>query len=381
MVSHVSGPLVTVIGGGVAGLVAAISCAEAGLAVCLYEARRQLGGRARSTQGEWKANFGPHGLCSARLNWDWLKERGLLPKTAWISPIGSQFHFRGRLHRTPPPGLLAGLANVRKRAPSDASFADWANAEIGAEGASALGRLAAASFSYHHDPGELSAQFVWKRVRWLFVPPAVHRVVGGWSALIDLLARRARDLAVEIECGRTVETLPPPPVIVALELDDAAVLLGQGLSWPSGGGIALDVGIEHRRGDAGTILDLDHGVLVQAQPSSSAPAGHRLYQAHAATRPSQSPDEALDNIEDVFDHAFRGWRGRVGWRRRMVVAGRTGAVDYPRTTWQDRPSVRQGDGVFLAGDKVAAEGLLSEVSFNSAIEAARLTTAWADSHS
>jgi hypothetical protein len=43
--------------------------------------------------------------------------------------------------------------------------------------------------------------------------------------------------------------------------------------------------------------------------------------------------------------------------------------------------VRQGVGVFLAGDKGAAEGLLSEVSFNSAIEAARLTTAWADSHS
>ena len=102
-------PAITVVGGGTAGLVAAISCAEAGFHVRLHEARRRLGGRARSTDGEWAANFGPHALCSARTNWSWLEERGLLPTTAWISPTGSRFHHHGRVSRTPPAALLAGV--------------------------------------------------------------------------------------------------------------------------------------------------------------------------------------------------------------------------------------------------------------------------------
>jgi hypothetical protein len=37
----------------------------------------------------------------------------------------------------------------------------------------------------------------------------------------------------------------------------------------------------------------------------------------------------------------------------------------------DRQAVDRGDGVFLAGDMVAAPGLLSEVAFNSALAASR----------
>lgn len=373
-------PAITVVGGGIAGLVAAVSCAEAGFPVRLHEARRRLGGRARSMDGEWTANFGPHALCSARANWSWLNARGLLPRTAWISPPGSRFRHRGRVSRTPPSSVLAGLGAVRRPAPVDASFADWARSELGAAAALALSRLAAASFTFHNDPGELSARFVWDRVRWMFVPPAVHRVVGGWSALVDRLARQARELSVEIECGRALEALPSPPVILAVELPDAAKLLGKDLWWQSGGCVALDVGIEHRRGDPPTILDLDHGVLVQAQYPSAAPEGHRLYQAHAGVRPGEPPDDGLGRIEEVLDHAFSRWRERLAWRRQMTVTGRTGALDYPGTTWRDRPSIEQGDGVFLAGDMVAADGLLSEVSFNSALEASRLAIAWCSRH-
>ena len=47
-------------------------------------------------------------------------------------------------------------------------------------------------------------------------------------------------------------------------------------------------------------------------------------------------------------------------------------MDLPGTTWRDRPAVDRGDGVFLAGDQVAAPGVLSEVAFASGIEAASL---------
>jgi hypothetical protein len=76
--------------------------------------------------------------------------------------------------------------------------------------------------------------------------------------------------------------------------------------------------------------------------------------------------------EALLELGVPGWRGRTAWRRDAVARGRTGAVDLPGTTWRDRPAVRQGDGVFLAGDQVAAPGLLSEVSFTSAVQAADL---------
>ncbi|WP_347814060.1 hypothetical protein [Actinomadura sp. 7K507] len=45
-------------------------------------------------------------------------------------------------------------------------------------------------------------------------------------------------------------------------------------------------------------------------------------------------------------------------------------LDLPGRTWCDRPAIDQGDGRFLAGDMVAAPGILAEVSINSALTAA-----------
>ena len=68
---------VTVIGGGLAGLVAACEAAEAGAPVRLLEARRQLGGRAKSLTGPYAANHGPHALYAGTEMWRWLRARGL----------------------------------------------------------------------------------------------------------------------------------------------------------------------------------------------------------------------------------------------------------------------------------------------------------------
>jgi hypothetical protein len=54
------------------------------------------------------------------------------------------------------------------------------------------------------------------------------------------------------------------------------------------------------------------------------------------------------------------------------MEGRSGPLDHPGKSWRDRPAVERGDGVYLAGDMVAAPGLLSEVAWASAVEAGRL---------
>jgi hypothetical protein len=87
--------------------------------------------------------------------------------------------------------------------------------------------------------------------------------------------------------------------------------------------------------------------------------------------PEESPDSAAARLEELFDASFDGWRERITWRRRQVMNGRSGAVDLPGTTWRDRPAIDRGDGIFLCGDQVAADGCLCEVSFASAIEAGR----------
>jgi hypothetical protein len=85
----------------------------------------------------------------------------------------------------------------------------------------------------------------------------------------------------------------------------------------------------------------------------------------------------VQRLESVLDGAFPGWREREVWRRRMEMNNLTGAVDLPGTTWQDRPAIDRGNGIFLAGDQVAAPGLLSEVTFASASRAAAGALDWA----
>jgi hypothetical protein len=106
-----------------------------------------------------------------------------------------------------------------------------------------------------------------------------------------------------------------------------------------------------------------------------APEGCELIQAQMPIRPAESTDQAGMRLEHLIDQSFVSWRERETWRRRQVMEARSGALDPPGSTWRDRPAVDRGDGVFLAGDMVAAPGLLAETSWASAIEASRLALA------
>ena len=372
---------ITVIGGGVAGLTAAITCAERGASVRLLEAHDRLGGRARSTDGPYKANLGPHAIYKGGVLWNWLGERDLLPPMARPLLTGVRFQYESAVHRTPPLSLIPPGLRLRGRiAPVDQDFRSWATDHGDARTADLLSSLAGV-YTFHHDPGELSAAFVWERTeRLLLTPrPPARFVVGGWSTLVEGLARHARSLGVAIVTGERVDALPDPPVIVALELRDARRLLGDdSLHWPSGNTITLDLGLRDRSGDPWIVSDLESSGWIErytAPDPSLAPAGEQLVQAQMPIRPAESADDAAIRLERLLGASFEDWRGRLTWRRRQVMNGRSGALDLPGTTWRDRPAIDRGDGVFLCGDQVAAPGCLSEVSFASAIEAGTLALA------
>jgi hypothetical protein len=370
---------VTIVGGGIAGLVAAIACAEAGRPAHVLEARQELGGRARSSEGPYVAGFGPHALYKGRRNWRWLAERGLLPKMLRYPSRKVRFRHKGRVRRTAPPSLLRAGALIGREAPVDRSFRSWAARHCGEETAAMLSAWAVA-FAFDPDPGRFSAAFVWERLRWLYAPPAVRFVKGGWGELLVGLEARARELGVSIETGSRVESLPAPPVIVATELAEARELLGDDeVRWNSATAVLVDIGLEARRGDPAAVVDLDRGALVERYTvcdRSLAPDGHELIQAHAGLAEGASPEEGVRLIEEILDRSFDGWSDRVSWRRRQMAHQRTGAIDLPGRTWRDRPAIDRGEGVFLAGDMVAAPGILSEVSFESGQTAAQLACEW-----
>jgi phytoene dehydrogenase-like protein len=365
---------ITVIGGGVAGLTAAITCAENGANVRLLEAHETLGGRARSTDGDYKANLGPHAIYGGILS-EWLKTRGLLPPLARPLLTGVRFHYDGGVHRTPPLSLIPPGLRLRGRmAPVDHSFRSWVTDHSDARTADFLSSLAGV-YTFYHDPGELSAAFVWERTqRLLLTPkPPARFIIGGWTRLVEAMERHARSLGVAIVTGERVDAVPHGPVIVALELSDARELLADdSLHWPSGRTVCLDLAISERRGDPWIISDLDTSGWLErytAQDPSLAPPGEQLVQAQMPIKPDEDADEAAVRLERMLDASLEDWRDRVTWRRRQVMDGRSGALDLPGTSWRDRPAIDRGNGVFLCGDQVAAPGCLAEVAFASAIDA------------
>ena len=275
------------------------------------------------------------------------------------------------------------MAALRLRgwsAPVDVDFRTWASEQVGPEAAEILSR-SAGILTYHHDPGELSAAFIWEPlVRGLLsAPPTARYPIGGWSTLVEGMRLRAQQLGVEIRTGERAEHLPEAPVIVATELADARRLLDdEGLRWTSGHAVCLDLAVTHRRGDPFVVVDLQESGWVErysAADPSLAPDGEELIQAQMPVRPGESSESATRRLEQLLDASFPGWQERETWRRRQVMDGRTAALDFPGQTWRDRPAVDRGDGVFLAGDMVAAPGCLSEIAWASAVEAGRLAVA------
>lgn len=370
---------ITVVGGGLTGLVASIVAAENGASVDLFEAQRRLGGRARSTKPPYVANFGGHVMYGDGPWWAWLRERRIVPLHAGYPMGGLRFHVNGRLRAVPPAETFKALFKLRN-APVEQSFRTWATSKVGARIAEQLS-AAAVVFSFDHDPGRLSAEFVWSRLqRVVRGGRSVKYIRGGWVGLVSALESHARTLGVTIHMGVPVSTLPDSPVILAVPLKAARQILEDPtLEWESGRAALLDLALRKRRGDPFIVWSLDeHGWIERyTKPDPSlAPEGISLIQAHTGLHPGEEPGRGIARIEQLMDVAFADWRDRVEWRRNDVSERQTGALDLPGTTWSDRPGLDRRDGVFLAGDEVAAPGLLSEVGLSSAIRAAEAACAW-----
>ena len=119
-----------------------------------------------------------------------------MPPVARPPLTGVRFRYDGAVHRTPPLSLIPPGLRLRGRiAPVEQDFRSWVTDHADARTADFLSALAGV-YTFHHDPGELSAAFVWSRTQRLLLNPrpAARFIVGGWTNLVDALERRAREL-------------------------------------------------------------------------------------------------------------------------------------------------------------------------------------------
>ncbi|MHB8463215.1 MAG: FAD-dependent oxidoreductase [Acidimicrobiales bacterium] len=369
-----------VVGGGIAGLVAAITAAEAGAPVVVHEAAERVGGRALGGTDRPGVNLGPHVVFTDGALVKWLRAREIEVRLRRPSPRGGRVLDDRGLHFPLGEAMQLAVALPRRQAPVDESFGEWAHGVFGSSRAAAMCRLAGL-FTYHHDPGSLSARFVWDRYRrTLLSPDRVRWVVGGWATLVDALSARATACGVRIEVGDHVTpgALPDAPTIVATRLANASRLLETPLRWPGARTALLDVLATRRAGWPNVVADMRTDLttccMIERELAIDAEmlGGADLFQAQLGIAPETGVDAGVGRIEDAFDRAVGGWREHTVWRRGHVVADATGAVDPPGATWRDRPRIDQGHDRFLAGDAVASPGLLSEVAVNSGVHAARL---------
>lgn len=376
---------ITVVGGGLAGLTAAIACAESGAPVRLYEAHRRLGGRARAAQGPYAAHEGAHVFYADGPHYTWLQKRGFVAGLGFPGAVDLakllSFRVDGRIRAVPPPRMLRVQSRKGLSAPVDVDFHTWASGRWGESTARQLANAISVA-TYDADTGRLSAAFVWGLFQRVFgpKPPAVRWVRGGWQTVVDRMTTRATELGVTIETGARLGMVPTGgPVIVATELAAARRLLADdSLEWSSGYAALLDIALRRGRGDRNLLFDLDEGGFHESysmQDDSVAPAGESLYQMQMPVRAGESHADAHRRLAALADQVLPDWRNRNTFHRTAMAKGRSGALDLPGQTWRDRPAIDRGDGVFLVGDMVAAPGMRGEISINSALAAARSATA------
>lgn len=374
---------ITVVGGGIAGLTAAITAADAGGRVRLLEARAELGGRARTSPPPRRANLGPHALYTDGAFWQWLERERLLPDTVTRGDEPLLYRHGGELAAR-LPALWDAIAMILAHpAPPEISFREWATPLVGPQASELLVGLAFI-VTFDYDPGRLSAAFVRERLRRVVKPDVVRYVVGGWQALVAQLTVRAAQAGVNIQTRTRARELPPRPVVVATALAAARRLLGAHVH-ATGTRVGLtDVALASETSHPSGVLDVDERLYLArytAFDRTLAPPGEQLIQIVGACQPHEGREHVQARIDRLLDQVAPGWRGQLRWSRRSLLACATGALDLPGCDWNARASVCQGSGTFIAGDYVAAPGLLSEVSFASGRQAGLASAAIAQRRS
>ncbi len=398
---------VVVVGGGLAGLAAAVEAARAGSSVRLVEAHR-LGGRAQSDlRRGFTFNRGPHALYDRGVGRTALNGLGV-PLVGSRAPLaGARALRNGSLFSLPtsPKALMrSDLLPVRSRlafarvmtslprssTPElvELSARAWTEQVTDREDVAELLQALIRLSTYASDLDELSADAAAVQLR--LSTGGVTYLDGGWQSIVDGLVKAAYDAGVDVSHGGPVTGLDADATRIRVSVGEGTVIARSVVLAAGGpddverllpGAVPGDLGskVTATCVDFGVaapapvkfILGLDEPVyLSQHAPGANlAPPGRAVV---CAMRYGGDGLAAVDGLDSML--ALAGVSGDSVIERR-VLASMTVAHGLPRPGrgMAGRPGTRVPGmpGCFLAGDWVGGIGLLADAAVASGIDAGR----------
>ncbi|MCB8962726.1 MAG: FAD-dependent oxidoreductase [Ardenticatenales bacterium] len=408
---------VIVIGGGLAGLTAALALGQAGRQVILLEKAAALGGRAASQQKEgYTFNLGPHALYRSGAAFQHFSEIGLslaggLPNQQgalaltqgahYLLPAAPASFLKTRL-LSAGEKLQVGKALLRLMRDKPAAYASISISayldELGLTGrCRALLETLSRISTYGNAPDQMSAEILLHQYQ-IYNSGNVLYLDGGWQSLVAGLVNLMTALPVTIRLRERVVSLAETAAgielaladgsrllagaaILAVEPEIAAELLPEAPLLTAGQPIlaaSLDVALR-RLPDASFAfaagLDKPYYYSVHTAAADLAPAGHALIHIAkylAPTGPEAMADEA--ELETLLDQLQPGWRAELDHKRflpHLRVVSRLTTAANGGLAGRQPVTIIGHDRIFLAGDWVGPEGWLADASIASALAAAR----------
>lgn len=399
---------VLVIGAGIAGLIAAHDLAQAGISVTVLEASQLPGGRAQTRHHDgFCLNQGPHALYLGGAFRQALDRIGVSyrgePRDIRRSAL-----YGGRLH-TLPFGAAAlattgvfdlsdklnftqVMASLPKARPGPGSFSDWLDAQNLRPRVREVVSAAARLSSYANAESEVPAAAMLDQLR-IGLAGTLY-VNGGWQTLVDGLLARSAAAGAGLRTGAPVAALTPSvtgwlamldsgeeigaeAIILACPPDMAARLTGTperfaGLRDCRAN--TLDLALSSAPpGAHDFVLGIDQPLYASVHSATArlGPPGGMVVHFARYLAPGEAPaPDAIAELETLADLALPGWHDRVVRKQRLIAMPVVHALP---TLTAPRPGIGLPDrpGVFLAGDWVGDEGMLSDAAAASAARAAR----------
>jgi len=399
---------VVVVGGGLAGLTAAIAAARGGRRVTLLDGRSDLGGRARSEVHDgFTFNQGAHALYRAGRACAVLRSLG-------IKPTGSMPRLRGsRFERGAQPFALltseavsfGGWSAISRHIHGPGALdraegltaAEWIARCPTASGRDGLAALVRVS-TYLADVEHADAVEVLRQVR--RAERGVTYLDGGWQQLVDALRGVAATAGVQTVAGAKVTSVEAAAGSVNVSHTDGAIAAASVVIAAGGPTHAdhllagaspalsrwatearpvvaacLDIAL-HRLPSKrrGLVLGLDQPTYLNLHTPAAKVAPDAGGELLSLMRYSADSDPGGDHrvvLEALADAVYPRWRDEEvhsQFGRRLIVAHDR---PQPGVDPADRPAVALPElpNVFLAGDWITKEGLLADAAMASAVAA------------
>lgn len=378
-----------VVGGGLAGLVAANELAAGGADVTLYERGSSLGGRASSdTFGESRLNRGPHALYRAGAGMPILKRLGVEPQGRPPSLHRFDVVIDGQIMRgptTPWAMAAAGYMSLGEKMQLgrflgalfrlDASQWDgrsidelldtYADTPV----LRRILQMTTTIATFGRSP-RFSAGTAIRQVR-----ASLSNVLyldEGWQSLVDALAARAVERGVQIVVGTRVDDvfeLDADVVVLAVAPEVVEKMCGVDFGPRRPTQMAtMDFVMPTPPSSPRNTFDVDRGIFLSFHPNGAGHCG--MYLDPFVDR---ELSEVRGAIEDVLDLAQPGWREHVEHVRFLPQMNvNEWFPDFTDGGIRARPDERLDAHTFIAGDWVGDEGLLADAAIASASRAAKL---------